>query len=44
VEKEATRTIRISKIKDRILVGGEENYKPVCRDHFIELSKKLYQP
>jgi len=42
--KEATRTIRISEIKDRILVGGEENYKPVCRDHFIELSKKLYQP
>jgi thymidine kinase len=41
--EEATRTIRTSEIEDRILVGGEENYKPVCKKHFKELSKKLYQ-
>ena len=40
---EATRTIRTSESKDRILIGGEENYKPVCRKHFKELSEKLYQ-
>jgi thymidine kinase len=41
--EEATRTIRTSKIEDRILVGGEENYKPVCKKHFKELSKELYK-
>jgi thymidine kinase len=41
--EEATRMIRTSEMEDRILVGGEENYKPVCKKHFKELSKKLYQ-
>jgi len=39
---EATRTVRISGGVERIVIGGEETYKPVCRKHFLELGKKLY--
>jgi thymidine kinase len=41
--KEATRTIRTIESKDRIVVGGGESYRPVCRKHFDELSKQLYK-
>ncbi len=36
---EAPFSFRLVKSNDKVLVGGSESYIPVCRKHFIELSK-----
>jgi thymidine kinase len=41
--KLATRTIRTVESQDRIVIGGEKEYKPVCRKHFIEFDRQKYE-
>ncbi len=37
---EAPFTLRLVNSSDKVLVGGSESYIPVCRKHFVELSKR----
>lgn len=34
-------TFRMINLSDTILVGGRESYMPLCRDHYIDLSKPI---